>query len=81
MLHKQETPVGGGQRGLLTPAGQLGQQEAAMATCPGYWGSTALSSLTSSSFPPSCALCSSYMGSLFLQHARHAPDSGSLHVL
>lgn len=36
-LHKQETPVGGGWRGVLTAAGQLGQQEMAMATSPGHW--------------------------------------------
>ena len=35
-LHKQETPVGGGLRDMLTPAGQLGQQEMAMATSPGH---------------------------------------------
>lgn len=43
-LHKQETPVGVGRRGVLTAVGQLGQQEVATATSPWTLRATALSS-------------------------------------
>jgi hypothetical protein len=42
---------GGGDR--LTAAGQLGQQETAVATSPGHPGATTLSSLTVASLPAS----------------------------
>jgi hypothetical protein len=51
VLSSRPAREGGGDR--LTAAGQLGQQETAVATSPGHPGATTLSSLTVASLPAS----------------------------